>query len=71
MKEYVIKITDDGEVFINEKQCFYSLAMDEDDPTVDADKRALLSLADKMGYEATYLFEEMAYRLNEMLDEII
>jgi hypothetical protein len=29
----------------------------------------LVALADEMGYEATFLFEEMVDRLNEMLDE--
>ena len=32
-------------------------------------KKAILALAGEMGYEATFLFEEMADRLWEMLDE--
>lgn len=69
MKEYVIRITDDGDVFVNGTQCYCSLPMDKEDDKTDADKRALLSLADEMGYEATFLFQEMADRLEEMLDE--
>jgi hypothetical protein len=33
-------------------------------------KKALVALANEMGYESTFLFEEMADRLWEMLDEI-
>ena len=44
--------------------------MDKEDDKIDADKRALLALANKMGYEAADLFYEMGDRLEEMLDEI-
>ena len=44
--------------------------MDKEDNKVDMDKKAILALAGEMGYEATYLFEEMADRLHEMLDDI-
>lgn len=30
---------------------------------------AIVSLANEMGYEPVFLFEEMAYRLNEMIEE--
>lgn len=32
-------------------------------------KKAILALANEMGYELTPLFEEMADRLNEMIEE--
>lgn len=69
MREYVIRITDDGDVFLNGIKCYCSLPMDKEDDKIDVDKRALLALADEMGYEATFLFQEMADRLEEMLDE--
>ena len=44
--------------------------MDKEDKEDDLNKKAILALAGEMGYEAQFLFEEMAYRLEEMLDEI-
>lgn len=70
MKEFNIKITNEGDIYINDKQCGFACDMDKDDHEVDLDKKAILALVDEMGYEAVPLFEEMAYRLNEMLDEI-
>ena len=35
----------------------------------DLNKKAILVLANEMGYEATFLFQEMGDRLEEMLDE--
>lgn len=69
MKQFTIKITD-TEVYINDElqECAYP--MDIESHEDDLNKRAILALADKMGYEATFLFEEMADRLEEMLDEI-
>lgn len=69
MKEFNIKITD-TDVYINGKLQYFSCLMDKENHEDDLNKRALLALADVMGYEATFLFEEMADRLNEMLDEI-
>lgn len=69
MKRYVIEITD-ANVYINGELCEYDFDMDVSDQTTDLDEKALLSLADKMGYEATPLFEEMVDRLYEMLDEV-
>ena len=37
----------------------------------DLNKKAILALADEMGYEAQFLFEEMADILEEMLDEAV
>lgn len=68
MKKFTIEITD-TDVYINGKlQCF-STKMDNGDPEDYLNKKALLALADEMGYEATFLFEEMVDRLYKMLDE--
>ena len=69
MKEFNIKITDNG-VYINGKLCECAYAMDKENHEDDLNKRAILALADVMGYEAIFLFEEMADRLDEMLDEL-
>ena len=69
MKEFNIKITD-TDVYINDKLCEFSTLMDKENHEDDLNKKALLALADEMGYEATFLFEEMVDRLYEMLDEI-
>ena len=68
MKEFNIKITD-TEVYINDKLYEFSTLMDKENHEDDLNKKALLALADEMGYEATFLFEEMTDRLYEMLDE--
>ena len=70
MKQFIIKITDDDRVYINDVLCECSYPMDKENREDDLNKQAILALADKMGYEATFLFEEMADRLWEMLDEI-
>ena len=69
MKEWNIKITD-TDVYINGERRCCAMPMDKEDKDIDLDKRALLALAVEMGYEATFLFEEIADRLHEMLDEI-
>ena len=69
MKQYIIKIIDD-KVYINDKLCECAMPMDKENREDDLNKRAILALADKMGYEAIFLFEEMADRLDEMLDEL-
>jgi hypothetical protein len=68
MKEYNIKITDTN-VYINGEPQYFSAKMDKENAEDDLNKKALLALAGEMGYEATFLFEEMADRLEEMLDE--
>ena len=68
MKEFNIKITD-TDVYINDELCKCAYPMDKESREDDLNKRAILALAVKMGYEAVFLFEEMADRLNEMLDE--
>ena len=68
MKQYNIKITD-TDVYINDKLCEFEMPMDKESHEDDLKKKAILALADEMGYEAVFLFEEMAYRLEEMLDE--
>lgn len=69
MKEFTIKITD-NDVYINGKLCYFAAKMDIENHEDDLNKKAILALADEMGYEAVFLFEEMAYRLEEMLDEV-
>ena len=69
MKEWNIKITD-TDVYINGKLCECAMPMDKENREDDLNKRAILALADEMGYEAIFLFEEMADRLDEMLDEL-
>ena len=69
MKEFNIKITD-TDVYINGKlQCF-AYQMDKENKEDDLNKKAIVALANEMDYEAIFLFEEMAQRLDEMLDEI-
>lgn len=68
MKQFTIKIIDD-EVYINDKLCEFTMPMDKENHEDDLNKKAILALADEMGYETIYLFEEMADRLDEMLDE--
>lgn len=68
MKEYIVKITD-ADVYINGELKYFSRPMDEENKEIDLNKKALLALADEMGYEAIFLFEEMADRLDAMLDE--
>lgn len=46
------------------------MPMDKENHEDDLNKRAILALANEMGYEAIFLFEEMADRLDEMLDEL-
>ena len=69
MKEFNIKITD-TEVYINGKIRYFDCPMDTENKEDDLNKKAILALAGEMGYEAQFLFEEMADRLEEMLDEI-
>lgn len=69
MKQFTIKIIDD-EVYINDKLCECAMPMDKENHEDDLNKKAILALANEMGYEATFLFEEMADRLDEMLEEL-
>ena len=70
MKQFTIKITD-ANVYINDKLCYFSHKMDKENQEDDLNKKAILALANEMGYEAIFLFEEMADRLDEMLDEVV
>ena len=69
MKEWNIKITD-NDVYINGKLQHFAMPMDKENHKDNLNKKAILALAGEMGYEAAFLFEEMAYRLEEMLDEL-
>ena len=68
MKKFIIETTD-TDVFINGKLCEFAHRMDKENHKGDMNKRAIVALADEMGYEPVFLLEEMADRLNEMLDE--
>lgn len=70
MKAYCITITDEGDIYIDDKLCCFSADMDKENKEDDLNKKAILALVGEMGYEAVPLFEEMAQRLDEMLDEI-
>lgn len=68
-KTYTIEIKDDN-VYINGNIHYFECDMDKENKEDDLNKKAILALVDEMGYEATYLFEEISHRLDEMLDEI-
>ena len=68
MKKFTIEITD-TDVFINGKLYEFTHRMDKENRKDDMNKRAIVALANEMGYEPVFLFEEMVDRLNEMLDE--
>lgn len=69
MKQFTIKIID-NDVYINDRLCEFAMPMDKENFEDDLNKKALVALADEMGYEAIYLFEEIACRLDETLDEV-
>ena len=68
MKKFIIEITD-TDVYINGKLYEFAHRMDKENRKDDMNKRAIVALANEMGYEPVFLFEEMADRLDEMLDE--
>ena len=68
MKEFIIEITD-TDVYINGHLHEFAHRMDKENRKDDMNKRAIVALANEMGYEPVFLFEEMADRLDEMLDE--
>ena len=68
MKKFTIEITD-TDVFVNEKLYEFANKMDKENHEDDMNKKAIVALANEMGYEPVFLFEEMADRLDEMLDE--
>lgn len=68
MKKFTIEITD-TDVYINGKLHEFAHRMDKENCKDDMNKRAIVALANEMGYEPVFLFEEMADRLDEMLDE--
>ena len=69
MKQFVVKITD-TDVYINDRLCEFAMPMDKENHEDDLNKKAFVALANEMGYEAVVLFEEIADRLAEMLDEL-
>ena len=68
MKKFTIEITD-TDVSVNGKLCEFTNKMDKENYEDDMNKKAIVALANEMGYEPVFLFEEMADRLDEMLDE--
>lgn len=68
MKKFTIEITDTN-VYINGKLHTFAHKMDKENYEDDMNKKAILALANEMNYEPTPLFEEMADRLNEMIEE--
>lgn len=68
MKKFTIEITD-TDVFVNGKLCEFAHKMDKENHEDDMNKKAIVAFANEMGYESVFLFEEMADRLDEMLDE--
>ena len=68
MKKFTIEITD-TDVYINGKLYEFAHRMDKENRKDDMNKRAIVVLANEMGYEPVFLFEEIADRLDEMLDE--
>lgn len=68
MKKFTIEITDTN-VYINGKLCEFAHKMDKENYEDDMNKKAIVALANEMGYEPIFLFEEIADRLDEMLDE--
>ena len=68
MKKFTIEITD-IDVYINGKLYEFAHRMDKENRKDDMNKRAIVALANEMGYEPVFLFEEMADRLDEMFDE--
>lgn len=68
MKKFTIEITDTN-VYINGKLHPFERKMDKENHEDDMNKKAIVALANEMNYEPVFLFEEMADRLDEMLDE--
>ena len=68
MKKFTIEITD-TDVFVNGKLYEFANKMDKENHEDDMNKKAIVALANEMDYEPVFLFEEMADRLDEMLDE--
>ena len=68
MKKFTIEITD-TDVFVNGKLYEFANKMDKENHEDDMNKKAIVALANEKGYEPVFLFEEMADRLDEMLDE--
>lgn len=68
MKKFIIEITD-TDVFVNGKLCEFMHKMNKEIHEDDMSKKAIVALANEMGYEPVFLFGEMADRLDEMLDE--
>ena len=68
MKEINIKIIG-SDIYINDNLHKFDYDMDKENHEDDLNKKVLVALANEMDYEPVYLFEEIANRLDEILDE--
>lgn len=68
MIEYIVRIDGDN-VFINGEQHYFGSDIDEGNKEDDLNEKALIALAEAMGYETTVLFDEMADRLWDIINE--
>ena len=66
MIEYTVRISDNGEIYVNGELHDFDNCMDTSDKEDDLNEKALVALADAMGYEVTVLFDEMSSRLWEL-----
>lgn len=69
-KQYIIKITD-SDVYINDRKCYCPNKIDKSNDRDDMNKKAIVALANEMGYEPIFLFEEIVDRLDEMLNNMV
>ena len=65
MKKFTIEITD-TDVYINGKLYEFTHRMDKENRKDDMNTKAIVALANEMGYEPVFLFEEMTDRLGEI-----
>ena len=68
MKVICIEITD-TDVYIDGERCPFDHKMDKENHEDDLNQKAIVALANKMGYEPVYLFEKIATRLDDILNE--
>ena len=58
------------DIYINDNKQYFGAKMDKENHEDDLNKKVILALANEMGYEPVFLFEEMADRLHEMVHEL-